>query len=48
MNQTLFSHISEVQEAATHWLWHYNHEQPHMGLGGIAPMQKWAQLTTFY
>ena len=48
LNQTIFSHINEVQEVATNWLWHYNHERPHMGLGGITPMQKRAQLTTFY
>ena len=48
LNQTLFNNISEVQENETHWLWHYNHERPHMGLGGITPMQKQAQLTLFY
>ncbi|GAA0327349.1 transposase [Morganella psychrotolerans] len=48
LNQTIFSHIREVQEVATNWLWHYNHERPHMGLGGITPMQRRAQLTIFY
>lgn len=48
LNQIIFSHIREVQEVATNWLWHYNHERPHMGLGGITPMQKRAQLTSFY
>ncbi len=40
LNQVIFSHIREVQEVATNWLWHYNHERLHMGLGGITPMQK--------
>ncbi|MEM7632239.1 MAG: integrase core domain-containing protein, partial [Pseudomonadota bacterium] len=22
------------------WLWTYNHERPHMGIGGMTPMQK--------
>lgn len=38
----LFESIAEVQETATHWLWMYNHERPHMGLGGITPKQKLA------
>ena len=36
----MFSDISEVQEYATKWLWHYNHERPNMGIGGITPTQK--------
>jgi len=30
------------QEIATQWLWIYNNERPHMGLGGISPKQKLA------
>ena len=40
--QYLFDTIEEVQEAATGWLWTYNHERPNMALGGITPMQKLA------
>jgi putative transposase len=40
LNQDLFSTIKEVQEKATRWLWHYNHQRPNMGLGGITPKQK--------
>ena len=36
----IFSDISEVQEYATKWLWHYNNERPNMGIGGITPNQK--------
>jgi len=38
----LFESIDEVQNFATSWLWTYNHDQPHMGLGGITPKQKLA------
>jgi putative transposase len=40
LSQYLFSEISEVQDQATKWLWHYNNERPNMGLGGITPNQK--------
>lgn len=40
LNQYAFSYIDEVRNFATFWLWSYNHERPHMGLGGITPMQK--------
>lgn len=45
LNQYAFSYIDEVQNFATRWLWSYNHERPHMGLGGITPMQKLALST---
>ncbi len=40
--QYLFESIEEVQDAATRWLWTYNHERPNMALGGITPMQRLA------
>ena len=40
----LFESIDQVQDAATRWLWTYNHERPNMALGGITPMQKLALL----
>ena len=40
LNQDIFESIDEVQEKATHWLWHYNNERPNMALGGITPIQK--------
>ena len=40
--QYLFDSTEEVQGYATRWLWHYNHERPDMGLGGITPQQKLA------
>ena len=38
--QQLFDSIEEVQEFATQWMWNYNHERPHMALGGITPYQR--------
>ena len=35
----LFSSISQVQDYATHWLWHYNNERPNMALNGFTPKQ---------
>lgn len=40
LSQHLFETIADVQDAATRWLWTYNHERPNMALGGITPMQK--------
>lgn len=42
--QYLFDSTEEVQDYATRWLWHYNHERPNMGLGGITPKQKLAMV----
>ena len=36
----IFDSIEQAQDAATRWLWTYNHEHPSMALGGITPMQK--------
>ncbi len=44
LGQHLFESIAQVQQFATRWLWTYNHERPNMGLGGITPMQKLAQV----
>lgn len=40
--QQLFDTIDEVQDQATRWMWHYNHERPNMALGGITPNQRLA------
>ena len=42
LSQTLFSSITEVQDAATRWLWTYKNERPNMALGAITPRQKLA------
>lgn len=43
LNQYVFGELSEVQEFATKWLWHYNNERPNMALGGITPSMKLKQ-----
>ena len=40
--QYLFDNLDEVQRFATRWLWAYNHERPHMALGGFTPIQRLA------
>ena len=40
MTQYIFASIEEVQDYATKWLWHYNHERPNMGIGGVPPCQR--------
>ncbi len=42
LSQHLFDTISDVQEAATQWLWTYNNERPNMALGGFTPAQRLA------
>ncbi len=42
--QQLFDTIEEVQEFATQWIWNYNHERPHMALGGITPFHRRAMV----
>jgi len=40
--QDLFDTIAALQDAATRWLWQYNHERHDMGIGGVTPMQRLA------
>jgi len=43
LDQHHFDSIEHAQDMATEWLWKYNAERPHMGLGGITPYQKLAK-----
>jgi putative transposase len=43
-----FESLAEEQETATQWLWTYNNEPPHMGLGGITPKKKWRYMPSLY
>jgi len=36
----VFESVDQAQTLATRWLWRYNNERPHMGLGGITPIMK--------
>lgn len=42
LDQHLFESIDHAQQTATAWLWQYNHERPHMAIGGITSIQKLA------
>ena len=41
-HEHLFDSIPQAQATATTWLWQYNNERPHTGIGGITPKQKLA------
>lgn len=32
-----FDSVEHAQELATQWLWRYNNDRPHMGIGGVPP-----------
>lgn len=38
LSQNLFDTLEEVQDYATKWLWHYNHERPHQANQGKPPL----------
>jgi putative transposase len=42
LSQYHWADLAEVQDYATKWMWHYNHERPNMALGGITPKQRLA------
>ena len=37
-----FDTLADMQDYATNWMWSYNHDRPHMALGGITPKQRLA------
>jgi putative transposase len=43
LSQYYWSSIQEVQDFATQWMWSYNHDRPHMALGGFTPKQHLAK-----
>jgi putative transposase len=42
LSQYHWESLEQVQAFATQWAWKYNHERPHMALGGITPIQRLA------
>ena len=38
LSKHLFDTLEEVQDYATSWLWHYNHEKPHHANKGRPPL----------
>ena len=46
LNQHLFTSLEHLQNEATEWLWCYNHNRPHMALGGKTPNQVRVALKT--
>jgi putative transposase len=39
LSQYYWNSLSEVQDFATHWMWSYNNNRPHMALDGFTPKQ---------
>ena len=39
LSKHLFDTLEEVQDYATNWLWHYNHERPHQANKGKPPLR---------
>jgi putative transposase len=37
-----FDTLADMQDYATSWMWSYNHDRPHMALGGVTPKQRLA------
>ena len=37
-----FDTLADMQDYATSRMWSYNHDRPHMALGGITPKQRLA------
>lgn len=44
LSQHQWDTLEAVQESATTWMWTYNHERPHMALGGVPPAWKTSPL----
>jgi len=42
ISQFEWDDLDHVQSAATQWMWFYNHQRPHMALGGFTPNQRLA------
>jgi putative transposase len=42
LSQYLWQDLDEVRLFATQWMHHYNHQRPHMALGGFTPKQRLA------
>ena len=42
LSQYLWQDLAEVQHFATQWMYDYNHDRPHMALGGMTPKQRLA------
>ena len=49
LSQYCWQDLQEIQQYATDWMWQYNHQRPHMALGGITPKQHLANAASdFY
>jgi putative transposase len=44
LSQYYWENLDHVQRIATEWMWAYNHQRPHMALGGMTPIQRLARM----
>lgn len=44
LSQYDWTTLDALQDFATRWMWHYNHERPHMALDGMTPTQRLAKV----
>ena len=42
LSQYYWQDLNKVQDFATRWMWHYNHDRPNKALGGFTPKQRLA------
>ena len=40
LNGKVFADLDEAQAAIDAWVWHYNHERPHQGIGMVTPFER--------
>ena len=40
LNGKVFADVDEAQAAVDAWVWHYNHERPHQGIGMVTPFER--------
>jgi transposase InsO family protein len=40
LDDKVFVDIDEAQAQVDAWVWHYNHDRPHQGIGMVAPFEQ--------
>ena len=45
LSQYHWASLAQLQDYATARMWTYNHDRPHMALGGVTPMHRLAMAT---
>jgi integrase-like protein len=40
LNRKVFADLDTAQAAVDEWVWHYNHDRPHQGIGMVVPYER--------